>query len=143
MIDFGFSISKSSHIQMDDVDLKLFNKLETLCPDVKTCIACGLCTATCTAGKFTDVSFRQIILMLQRGKEKEAVEKVKKCMMCGKLTSVNLPAVQVAVHNPQAIQVFMSGFNASNLLNNFMSTSSIMMCELFDMLKPKSIIILN
>jgi Fe-S oxidoreductase len=23
-------------------------------------------------------------LMLQRGKEKEAVEKVKKCMMCGK-----------------------------------------------------------
>ncbi|MBE6347155.1 MAG: (4Fe-4S)-binding protein [Lentimicrobiaceae bacterium] len=84
MIDFGFSISKSSHIQMDDVDLKLFNKLETLCPDIKTCMACGLCTATCTAGNFTDVSFRQIILMLQRGKEKEALQKVKKCMMCGK-----------------------------------------------------------
>ena len=84
MIDFGFSISKSSHIQMDNVDLKSFNKLEELNPDIKTCMACGLCTATCSAGNFTDVSFRQIILMLQRGKEKEALEKVKKCMMCGK-----------------------------------------------------------
>ena len=62
-------------------------------------------------------------------------------IICRKLTLVNLPAVQVAVHNPQAMQVFMSGFNASNLLNNFMSTSSILMCELFDMLKPKSIMV--
>ena len=84
MIDFGFSISKSSHIQMDDVDLKNFNKLESLNPDIKTCMSCGLCTATCSAANFTDVSFRQIILMLQRGKEKDALEKVKKCMMCGK-----------------------------------------------------------
>ncbi len=84
MIDFGFSISKSSHINMDDIDLKLFNKLEALHPDIKTCMACGLCTATCTAGNFTDVSFRQIILLLQRGKDKEALQKVKKCMMCGK-----------------------------------------------------------
>ena len=73
MIDFGFSISKSSHIQMDDVDLKSFNKLEALNPDIKTCMSCGLCTATCTAGNFTDVSFRQIILMLQRGKENISV----------------------------------------------------------------------
>ena len=84
MIDFGFSISKSSHIQMDNVDLKSFNKLEEINPDIKTCMACGLCTATCTAGNITDVSFRQIILMLQRGMEKEALKKVKKCMMCGK-----------------------------------------------------------
>ena len=62
-------------------------------------------------------------------------------IICRKLTSVNLPAVQVAVHNPQDMQVLMSGFKASNLLNNFMSTSSILMCELFDMLKPKSIIV--
>ena len=84
MIDFGFSISKSSHINMDNVDLKLFNRLESLNPDIKTCMSCGLCTATCTAGKFTDVSFRQITLMLQRGKDKAALDKVKKCMMCGK-----------------------------------------------------------
>ena len=69
---------------MDDVDLKNFNKLESLNPDIKTCMSCGLCTATCSAANFTDVSFRQIILMLQRGKEKEALEKVSKCMMCGK-----------------------------------------------------------
>jgi len=60
-----------------------------------------------------------------------------------KLTSVKLPAVHVAVHNPHDIHVLMSGFNASNLLNDFKSTSSIWICELFDMLKPKSIIILN
>ena len=84
MIDFGFCISKSSHIMMDDIDLKYFNKLETLNPDIKTCMSCGLCTATCTAGNFTDMSFRKIILMLQRGKDKEAVRLVKKCMMCGK-----------------------------------------------------------
>ena len=84
MIDFGFGILKSSHIMMDDIDLKLFHKLEALNPDINTCMACGLCTATCTAGNFTDVGFRKIILMLQRGKEKEALEMVKKCMMCGK-----------------------------------------------------------
>lgn len=83
-IDFGFCLSQSSHINMDNLDMKQFNKLETLNPDIKTCMSCGLCTATCTAGKFTDVSFRQIILLLQRGKEKEALEKVRSCMMCGK-----------------------------------------------------------
>lgn len=84
MIDFGFSISKSSHIQMDDIDLKTFKKLEALNPDISTCMSCGLCTATCSAGNFTDISFRKIILMLQRGKDKEALQKVKRCMMCGK-----------------------------------------------------------
>ena len=64
-------------------------------------------------------------------------------IICRKLTSVKLPAVQVAVHNPHDIHVLMSGLSDSNLLNNFKSTLSILICELFDMLKPKSIIVYN
>lgn len=87
-IDFGFSISKSSHIQMDNLDMKSFEKLLALNPDINICMSCGACTATCTAANFTDMSFRQVILMLQRGKEKEALKKIKSCMMCGKCMMV-------------------------------------------------------
>lgn len=83
-IDFGFCISPSSHILMDDVDLTMFKKLQETNPDINTCISCGSCTVTCTAGNFTDMSFRQLILMLQRGKDKEAIEKIRRCMLCGK-----------------------------------------------------------
>ena len=62
-------------------------------------------------------------------------------IICLKLTSVKLAAEQVAVHNPQDIQVLMSGLSDSNLLKFFKSTSSIWICELFDMLNPKSIMV--
>jgi hypothetical protein len=45
------------------------------------------------------------------------------------------------VHNPQDIHVLMSGLSDSNLLKFFKSTSSIWICELFDMLNPKSIMV--
>lgn len=57
-------------------------------PDLNTCIACGSCTATCTAGHFTEMSFRRILLMLQRGKEDEAKKMIQRCMLCGKCTLV-------------------------------------------------------
>lgn len=64
-------------------------------------------------------------------------------IICRKLTSVKLPAVHVAVHNPHAIQVLMSGLRTSNLLNSFKLTLSIWICELCDKEKPKSIISIN
>ena len=64
-------------------------------------------------------------------------------IICLKLTSVKLPAVHVAVHNPHAIQVLMSGSRTSNLLNSFKLTLSIWICELCDKEKPKSIISIN
>ena len=59
-MDFGFCLSPSSHVKMDSVDLTTFNRLKETNPDINTCIACGSCTATCTAGNFTEMSFRRI-----------------------------------------------------------------------------------
>lgn len=87
-MDFGFGISPSSHIMMDSVDQTAFNRLKETNPDINTCIACGSCTATCTAGNFTEMSFRRVLLMLQRGKVDEAKRMTQKCMLCGKCTLV-------------------------------------------------------
>ena len=90
-MDFGFCLSPSSHVKMDTVDLTTFNRLKETNPDVNTCIACGSCTATCTAGNFTEMSFRRLLLMLQRGKEDEAKKMIQRCMLCGKCTLVKMP----------------------------------------------------
>ena len=87
-MDFGFCLSPSSHVKMDSIDLTTFNRLKATNPDVNTCIACGSCTATCTAGNFTEMSFRRMLLMLQRGKEDEAKKMIQRCMLCGKCTLV-------------------------------------------------------
>ena len=72
-MDFGFSLSPSSRI-----DLDLFDR------DVLKCMACGSCTATCTAGKFAKNSLRSAILCLQNGQQAQALEYLKPCMLCGK-----------------------------------------------------------
>jgi len=87
-MDFGFCISPSSHVMMDTVDMTVFDRLKKGNPDINTCIACGSCTATCTAGNFTEMSFRRLLLMLQRGKVDEAQKLTQKCMLCGKCTLV-------------------------------------------------------
>ncbi len=88
MIDFGFGISPSSAVNLDKVDLTRFEKLHDMEPDVYKCMACGSCSATCPAGRFTGMSVRKLLLDLQRGKEKEAVSMLKGCMLCGKCTMV-------------------------------------------------------
>ena len=57
-------------------------------PDLQICMACGSCSATCTAGPYTGMSVRKVILDLQRGKEKEAEALLSGCMLCGKCTMV-------------------------------------------------------
>jgi heterodisulfide reductase subunit C len=87
-MDFGFKLSPSSAINLDKVDLSLYERLATLEPDVRICMACGSCSATCTAGPYTGMSVRKVILDLQRGKEKEAEALLSGCMLCGKCTMV-------------------------------------------------------
>ena len=48
-MDFGFSLSPSSAIELDTLDTSLFRKLCRIEPGARTCIACGSCSATCTA----------------------------------------------------------------------------------------------
>ncbi|MBR1950218.1 MAG: 4Fe-4S dicluster domain-containing protein [Bacteroidales bacterium] len=85
---FGFTLNPSSRIDLDKVDREKFNKLVEIEPDVLKCMACGSCTASCTAGKFVKTSMRSAILALQNGKEEGAKEFLKGCLLCGKCTMV-------------------------------------------------------
>ena len=87
-MEFGFTLSPSSAVRLDGVDLSLFKKVEAKVPDIRTCIGCGSCTATCTAGPFSGMSVRQVILDIQRGRQKLAAQKLDSCMLCGKCTMV-------------------------------------------------------
>jgi heterodisulfide reductase subunit C len=84
MNKFGFVINSHKYTDMDLSDRSLFNRFEEVVPDIKTCMACGSCTASCTASAFTEISLRRIILYLDRGEIKQARKMASDCMLCGK-----------------------------------------------------------
>ena len=88
MVKFGFALNPSSRIDLDRTDREKFAKLVELEPDVLKCMACGSCTASCTAGKFVKTSLRSAILALQNGRESGAKDMLKGCLLCGKCTMV-------------------------------------------------------
>lgn len=85
---FGFKISPSSAINLDNVDRSRFEKLCAAEPDALRCMACGSCSATCPASGFSGMSVRKVLLCLQRGKEEEAFRLMSNCMLCGKCIMV-------------------------------------------------------
>ena len=85
---FGFRLSPSSAIDLDKVDMTLFDSLCSVEPSARHCMACGSCSATCTASAHTGMSMRKLLLDLQRGKEEEAARMLSACMLCGKCTMV-------------------------------------------------------
>lgn len=85
-MDFGFKINPSSAVDLDKVDLTLYNRLVEIEPDVLKCMACGSCSATCTAQNWSGMSVRKVILALQRGRDVSAM--LSGCMLCGKCTMV-------------------------------------------------------
>lgn len=88
MKGFGFRLSTSSTIDLDSVNRDLFELLCAIEPDARRCMACGSCSATCTAGPFSGMSVRKVLLSLQRGREEEAFKYLSACMLCGKCTMV-------------------------------------------------------
>lgn len=86
MTDFGFRLSPSSAINLDNVDMTVYEKVAKLEPDIKICMACGSCSATCTAGPYSGMSLRKVILGLQRGTDVSKM--LSCCMLCGKCTMV-------------------------------------------------------
>ena len=84
MIDFGYGLTPSSTLKIENVDNPAFQELHRREPDVVKCIACGSCAASCSAGVFTEMNLRRVILSLQRGREKEALPMLQHCMLCGK-----------------------------------------------------------
>ncbi|MDO5443819.1 MAG: 4Fe-4S dicluster domain-containing protein, partial [Bacteroidia bacterium] len=86
MTDFGFSLSKSSTLDLQKVDEERFEQLCRLEPGARTCIACGSCSATCPAGALSGMSVRKVLLAVQRGQEVR--DMLQCCMLCGKCTMV-------------------------------------------------------
>lgn len=87
-MDFGFSLAPSSAVNLDTVDLSRYNHLVRLEPDARICMACGSCSATCTAGPFSGMSVRKVLLGLQRGQDAQVNRMLSACMLCGKCTMV-------------------------------------------------------
>lgn len=88
MIDFGFTLSPSSRINLDKADTAAWERLAEAAPDVRQCIACGSCTASCPAGVYRHNSLRSCLLALQNGQKEEALSLVEACLLCGKCTLV-------------------------------------------------------
>ena len=131
MEKFGYTLNPSSRIDLDNADKETFARLVQMEPDARKCMACGSCTATCTAtnasgniyscnegsthstmhscststststtstststptaftaGAFSPTSLRSAILALQNGKPEQALESLKRCLLCGKCTMV-------------------------------------------------------
>jgi len=84
MTEFGFKLSQSNRIDLDETDNSVFKKVAIIVPDIKLCFNCGSCSASCTSTHFKRVSFRSAILLLNRGHNKEAISMLKSCMLCGK-----------------------------------------------------------
>lgn len=86
MVNFGYTILPVHILDLDKADLNLAKTITFDEPSFKLCIACGSCSATCTAGTFTNFSFRQMCHHIKRGESTQAIEESEKCMLCGKCT---------------------------------------------------------
>ncbi len=84
MIQWGFNINQPRAINLDKNDRLVADRILEQMPELEACIACGSCTATCTAGNLTSFNFRKVHTLVRRGEYKGAYEEMNKCMLCGK-----------------------------------------------------------
>ena len=84
MINFGYKKNESSRLDLDTNNFKLYELLLKKERSAAVCISCGTCTATCSAGQFTDFNLRKIILLCKRGETQSLKHIIDRCMVCGK-----------------------------------------------------------
>jgi heterodisulfide reductase subunit C len=84
MINFGYTINKDRQIDFDKADLRISDFLKAHEPSFNICFACGTCTATCSAGNFTEMNLRLLITLIKRGDVAGTRNEIAKCMLCGK-----------------------------------------------------------
>lgn len=87
-MNFGYTINKPRTIDMDVMDNA---RLDTIIKQERTillCIGCGSCSATCSAGRFTDMNLRMVLHMVRRGEFATARASLSDCMLCGKCRMV-------------------------------------------------------
>lgn len=89
-INWGYKpLSKGRVTDLDQLHTdSRVRSIHEKCPELNTCIACGLCSSTCTAGSFTDYNIRKMHTMIRRGEWSSAATEAQKCMLCGKCTMV-------------------------------------------------------
>lgn len=88
MNNFGFTISKPRVIDYESNDRKIADFILEKEPSFRLCIECGGCTATCTTGRFTLFSLREIHVLIKRGENEVPRNKIRQCMLCGKCSLV-------------------------------------------------------
>lgn len=88
MNEFSFLKPVSRQINFDNFDNRLLMYVLQHETSFLTCISCGGCTATCSAGNLTNFNVRKIGLMLRRGETDRLSVEIDKCMFCGKCTLV-------------------------------------------------------
>ena len=84
MKDFGFTLSKDRQIDFDKADRRVAAFVKEFEPSFNICFACGTCTATCSAGNFTEFNLRYLFTMAKRGQTANIRNEIAKCMLCGK-----------------------------------------------------------
>jgi heterodisulfide reductase subunit C len=84
MINFGYKRNESTAIDLDANQSELYKKLLKEEPSAATCISCGTCASTCSAGQFTDFNLRKILLLVKRGDTQSLSPIINRCMVCGK-----------------------------------------------------------
>lgn len=109
MPNFGYSINSDRQIDYDRSDLRIAKYLTEHEPSFMVCFACGTCTATCSAGLFTEFSLRELIGNIKRGEVRKIKAEAEKCMLCGKCQlacprGVNTRNVILSIQ--RAIEVF-------------------------------------
>ncbi len=83
-VNFGYTINAARGIDLDRNDLAPAREIAAEIPEFAACIACGGCTATCTAGNLTQFNFRMVHTLVRRGEYTGAWREMNKCMLCGK-----------------------------------------------------------
>lgn len=69
---------------MDANNLRKSDDILASMPQLQSCIGCGACTASCTAGNLTSFNFRKVHTLVRRGEYTGVYEELNKCMLCGK-----------------------------------------------------------
>jgi heterodisulfide reductase subunit C len=84
MVEFGYTISNDRQLDLDRGDMRYLEFVRAIEPSLDVCIGCGSCTATCSAGHFTDFNIRRLHTAIRRGDTRSLKSEIKKCMFCGK-----------------------------------------------------------
>jgi heterodisulfide reductase subunit C len=81
---FGFRVLETRVIDLENFDGRLLRYVHRHEKSFITCLSCGGCTATCSAGNLIEFNVRRIGLLLRRGETEGLEQEIDKCMLCGK-----------------------------------------------------------